>query len=190
MNETIYFNGKKYDSVSEMPSNVRQLYEKISRITADENQDGVPDIVQSDIISGIKETINMIRDIGQLSQTAGFQAEQASIIRVTDAGIYVNGKHYRTPAEMPNHVQRTYQQAVENAQDGQEAIFDESWREIDRDEYFKPHDDEVLNPQFSTQIPSQRAPIEMVDSTNRFVVIAAIALLLFGCMAVIWFLLI
>lgn len=190
MSETIYFNGKKYNSVAEMPSNVRRLYEKINRIIGDDNQDGVPDIVQSGGLTGIKETINVIRDLAQISSTEGFQADQASIIRVTDMGIYVNGKRYHSPAEMPKHTRQEYQRIVNSTQDRAEDIFDESWREVDRSDYFKPHDDEILNQQFSKQVSNTAPPIEMLDSTNRFILIVAVAILIFGCMAAAWFLLI
>jgi hypothetical protein len=187
MSETIYFNGKKYNSVSEMPPNVRQLYARFNRFLADEDQDGVPDMIQSGGLAGIKETVNMIKDIAQFSGTEGFEAGRMSMVRVTDNSIYINGKEYTSEAEMPHYIRQEYQRIVNTAQDGREDIFDESWRQVDREKYFDPHDDEMLNRQISRQVSNADAPIETVDSTSRFIVIALAALLVLGCMAAAWF---
>ena len=187
MSETIYFNGKKYNSVSEMPSNVRQMYQKLNRFFVDEDRDGVPDIIQSGGLAGIKETINMVKDIAQISNTKGFEAGQTSIIRVTDTNIFINGKEYANTAEMPDHIRQEFEHTVNIAEDGTEEIFDESWRQVDRAEYFQPHDDEILNQQISRQAPSSETPIEMVDSTNRFILIVTLAILVMGCLLAAWF---
>lgn len=185
MTETIYFNGKKYNDIAEMPSNVRLLYEKLIRFSADDNQDGVPDILQSGGLAGIKETINMIKDIGQIGASEDFSAGQMSLIRVSDTGIYINGKEYSSVAEMPDYTRQEYERIVKTSQVGKENIFDESWRQIEREKYFDPHDDEILNKQHSNTETS----IEMVDSTSRFIIIAVVALLIFASVAAAWFLL-
>ena len=187
MSETIYFNGKKYNSASEMPSSVRQMYERLNRFFVDEDRDGVPDIIQSGGLAGIKETINMIKDIGQSSSTSGLQTGQMSIVRVTDTNIFVNGKAYASVAEMPNNIRREYERVIRSASDGTEDIFDESWRQVERSDYFKPHDDEIMNRQISQQYSNTEAPIKMVDSTGRFILIAAAAILIMGCFAAAWF---
>ena len=186
MAETIYFNGKKYDSIAEMPSSVRQMYEKINRFFADANQDGVPDVMQTEGIEGLKDKVNIIKDIAQLSSAEGFNQEQLSIVRVTDTAIFVNGKGYNSVDDMPNHIWESYEEAVNFAQDGGADIYDEAWREVDRDEFFKPHDDEILNPQITRQSSHSSDPIETVDSTSRFILLAAIAILFLGVIA--WFL--
>lgn len=187
MAETIYFNGKKYDSVADMPSSVRQMYEKFNRFLVDENKDGIPDLMQSSSLSGLKDTFNMIKDVAQYSSTEGFEQNQLSIIRVTDTGIYVNGKGYNSVDEMPSHVRQSYQQVVSSAQDGRSEIYDEAWREVNRDEFFKPHDDEILNPQITRQRSHRNAPIETVDSNSRFILLIAVAMLLLGMLVMAWF---
>ena len=188
MAETIYFNGKKYDSIAEMPSNVRQMYENINRFFADANQDGVPDVMQTEGIEGLKDKFNIIKDLAQLSSTEGFKQEQLSIVRVTDTGIYVNGKGYNSVDEMPNHIWESYEETVNSAQDGRADIYDEDWREVGRDELFKPHDDEILNPQITGQMPQSNAPIETIDSNSRFILLVVIAILFLGMMAFAWLL--
>lgn len=187
MAETIYFNGKKYNSVSEMPSNIRQAFEKFNQFLVDANQDGVPDVMQTEGIEGLKDKFSAIKDIAQMSSVEGFEKGQFSIVRETDLGIYVNGKGYNSVDEMPNHVRQAYQQALSSAQDGRSDIFDESWREVERDEFFKPHDDETLNPQFTRQSSQLNTPIETVDSNSRFILLAAIAILFLGILAMGWF---
>ncbi len=187
MSETIYFNGKKYNSAAEMPSNVRQLYEKLSRFSIDENQDGVPDIIQTGGLAGIKETVNMIKDIAQISNTEGFEPGQISLVRITDSNIYINGKEFSSISEMPDHIRQEYEKIIDNSQDGTEDIFDKSWRQVDRAKYFDPHDDEILNQEFSRQGSNFDAPIQTVDSTGRFILIITVAILIFGCLAAVWF---
>ena len=51
----IYFNGKTYNDIAEMPAMERQAYEQLMSIFKDEDQDGVPDIFQGDIIGNIIE---------------------------------------------------------------------------------------------------------------------------------------
>jgi len=189
MSETIYFNGKKYGSVAEMPSRVRQMYEKLNRFAIDENQDGVPDIVQSGGLEGLKETVNMIKDVVKISNTEGFESGQLSLVRVTDSSIYINGKEFSSTAEMPDHIRQEYENIINNSQDGREDIFDESWRQIDREKYFNPHDDEILNQQSSKRVSTVDASIQTIDSTGRFIMIVAIAILIFGCLIAVWFLL-
>lgn len=185
MTETIYFNGRKYHDISEMSFNDRQMVEKLISFSMDENKDGVPDILQSGRLSGIKETLNLIKDIGQLSSSQEINSGQFSLIRVSDTEIYINGKTYTSVAEMPDSIRIEYEKIVSESQDGREKIYDESWRTIDRIEYFSPHDDEKLNRRFQ----NTGAPIEMVDSTSRFIFIAAVVFLIFACMAAVWVLL-
>jgi hypothetical protein len=185
MTETIYFNGKKYNDISEIPASARKMVEKLIKFSKDENKDGVPDILQSGGFSGIKETFNLIKNIGQLSSEQEFHSGQFSLIRVSDTGIQINGKTYSSVDEMPDSIRNEYEKVVSESQDGRENIYDESWRILDRGKYFAPHDDENLNRQY----PKTETPVEMVDSTVRFILIAAVALLIFASLAAAWVLL-
>jgi len=49
----IHFNSKTYTDISEMPASERQAYEQLMAIFKDENQDGVPDIFQGDVIGNL-----------------------------------------------------------------------------------------------------------------------------------------
>ena len=184
MTETIYFNGKKYNGISEMPPDIRKLVEKLIYFRNDENKDGIPDILQSGGLSGLKETFNLIKDIGQLGSGQGFNSGQISLIRVSDTGIYINGTIYSSVSEMPDSIRNEYEKIVRESQDGRENIYNESWQTLDRTKYFSAQDDEYLNKQF----PNAEAPVEMVDSTSRFILIVAVVCLLLASLAAAWFL--
>jgi hypothetical protein len=53
----IHFNGKTYNDIAEMPAMERQAYEQLMAIFKDEDQDGIPDIFQGDIIGNIVKAI-------------------------------------------------------------------------------------------------------------------------------------
>ena len=182
MTETIYFNGKKYNDISEMPANVRQMVGKLINFSVDENTDGVPDILQSGGLSGIKETFNLMKEIGQFSSEHELNSGHFSLIRVSDTGIYINGKTYSSVVEMPDAIRNEYEKVVSRSQDGSEKIYDESWRTVDRENFFAPHNDEKLNKRY----PKTETPIETVDSTGRFLLIAAVVILIFASLAAAW----
>jgi hypothetical protein len=185
MAETIYFNGKKYESLAEMPSSVRQQYEQFNRFFADANQDGVPDIVQGGGISGLKEAFNMIKEIGQMSSGEGLTQEQLTIIRETDTGIYVNGKGFHSVDDMPSNIRQAYEQITLTAREGGGSIYDEDWRDVPREEFFEPHDDEILNRQISPQKSVTNDMMEPVESTSRFLflVVAVVLVLIIAVLA-------
>lgn len=70
----ITFNGKTYNDLAEMPASDREAYEQLLAAFKDENQDGIPDIFQGDVVRNIIETIsstNIVVDgkqIGGLNQ--------------------------------------------------------------------------------------------------------------------------
>ncbi len=52
MPNSINFNGTTYNSLDDMPADVRQIYEKLMGVLADKNQDGVPDALEGLVNSG------------------------------------------------------------------------------------------------------------------------------------------
>ena len=49
----IHFNGKTYNDIAEMPAMERQAYEQLLTIFKDEDQDGVPDVFQGDVVGNL-----------------------------------------------------------------------------------------------------------------------------------------
>lgn len=83
MEGNILFNGKTYRSVEDMPPEVRQTYESLMQIMADQNQNGVPDLFE-----------------GQLSR-------QVRNTRTTD--IVYNGQSYNHLDELPPEARAKYE---------------------------------------------------------------------------------
>ena len=48
--ETISFNGKTYNSLEEMPADQRAAYEQVMAFMKDENNNGIPDMFEGDVI--------------------------------------------------------------------------------------------------------------------------------------------
>lgn len=49
----IYFNGKTYSDLAEMPASERQMYEQVLSAMKDEDGNGLPDILEGDVIGNI-----------------------------------------------------------------------------------------------------------------------------------------
>jgi len=188
MSEKIIFNGRVYQSVSEMPPDERQFYERLEKLVTDADRDGVPDILQQGSIAGVKQVFGFMKDISQMSKSGKtLDQHQLAIIKVTDTSITVNGKTFRNADEMPAEVRRMYQQAVseaEQADPGGVEIFDEPWRERERDSYFKPHDDELIQSQYTR--PSSGNVMEPVISNLGLVIAAVLAILFIAIGTYIW----
>jgi hypothetical protein len=51
----IHFNGKTYTDLAEMPAKERQMYEQVMSALRDEDGNGLPDILEGDVIGNIIE---------------------------------------------------------------------------------------------------------------------------------------
>jgi hypothetical protein len=51
----IHFNGKTYHDLAEMPANERQMYQQVMSALRDEDGNGLPDILEGDLIGNIIE---------------------------------------------------------------------------------------------------------------------------------------
>jgi hypothetical protein len=74
----IHFNGKTYNDLAEMPATEREAYEQLMAIFRDENQDGVPDIFQGDVIGNLLKaaTTSVYVDGKQVSGLGEMTPEQ------------------------------------------------------------------------------------------------------------------
>ena len=70
---SISFNGKTYNDLAEMPATERQAYEQLMSHFKDENQDGVPDIFQGDVVSNIVNAVASTNIVVDGKQIGGFQ---------------------------------------------------------------------------------------------------------------------
>ncbi len=74
----IHFNGKTYDDLAEMPAMERQAYEQLLSIFEDEDQDGIPDIFQGDVVGNLLKaaTTTVFVDGRQVSGLGALTPEQ------------------------------------------------------------------------------------------------------------------
>jgi hypothetical protein len=54
----ILFNGEKYNSIDEMPADQRAAYEQVMTILKDENNNGIPDLFEGDIVQKVMGMAN------------------------------------------------------------------------------------------------------------------------------------
>jgi len=80
--ERIIFNGREYSSADEMPADVREAYERITKTFADSDGDGVPDVIEG--LGG-------------------------NTVSTTTGKIVVNGREYSSVDEMPPDVRQIYE---------------------------------------------------------------------------------
>ncbi len=74
----IHFNGKTYNDLAEMPATERQAYDQLMSMFNDENQDGVPDIFQGDVVGNLIKaaTTTVVVDGKQVSGLEQMTPEQ------------------------------------------------------------------------------------------------------------------
>jgi len=108
-----------------------------------------------------------------------------AVIRISESKIHVNGREYHHVDEMPPDIRRIYGQVIENVDPTEFDIYDEPWRETKRDEYFKPHDDELMpsQPQSLTATPSV---IEEVSSNRNLVILLIVASVILCFGVIVW----
>ena len=99
----IVIDGKTYNSVDEMPADVRARYEQAMRSLKDQNGNRVPDVFENDNMLADKNG-NGIPDIVENSDGTPI------IKNVTK--ILVNGKEFRSLDELPPEARAKYEQAM------------------------------------------------------------------------------
>ena len=85
MTTRITFNGKQYGSVDEMPPDVRRAFERAADLLKDEDDDGVPDIVQDGT---------------------------GSVTHVQQTTYSHNGQEYNSIEEMPPQVRKDFERLM------------------------------------------------------------------------------
>jgi hypothetical protein len=89
----IIVNGVAYSSMDEMPLEIRQAYEQAMGIFADNNKNGMPDILEG--------------GSGELNSNI-----KITPIAVNSANIIVDGKIYSNATELPPEARQKYEQAM------------------------------------------------------------------------------
>ncbi len=100
----IVIGGKTYNSVEEMPEDVRQKYEEIMR-RLDQNQNGIPDVLEGG---------NLFADNNQNGMPDAFEQLAALAIqsKMLSAQFTVNGQTYESLDQLPPELRAKYEQAM------------------------------------------------------------------------------
>lgn len=85
----INFNGKTYNSIEEMPANERQAFEKLSSLLVDANGNGIPDLLEGDMVQNVMA------------------------IHATKSSISVNGVTYHSVEDLPPDLQQSVNDAFQ-----------------------------------------------------------------------------
>jgi hypothetical protein len=108
MNQKIVIDGKVYNSVDEMPPDVRSQYEAAMR-NFDKNQNGTPDLLEN-----MNPFADQNKD-GVLEVFENMPAFQGSVgTTMQSTKIIVNGQTYDSVDQLPPDVRAKYQQAMGN----------------------------------------------------------------------------
>lgn len=83
----ITFNGKTYGNVNEMPETERMAFEEMTRMFADENGNGIPDLLEGDMV------------------------KKVLAVHASNMNVSVNGQTYHSLEELPPDLR----QSVDNA---------------------------------------------------------------------------
>jgi hypothetical protein len=101
MNSKYTFNGISYNSLDEMPEDIRKHFDQISNIFTDADENGVPDIVE-----GKLDPSNILKEI-QINQIS-------DNISITRNHFIVNGEVYNSIEDMPESIRDTYKLAMKD----------------------------------------------------------------------------
>lgn len=186
MVEKIYFNGHVYSSETEMPSNVRHQYRRINALFSDRNQDGIPDFLQENGLKGIKDLFEFAKDASKMgSLNTSSVPNQMYSIKVSEQEIVINGRSFQNINDMPSDIRQIYERVVREAEPGNFDIFDESWRTQNRDDYLKPHDDEIISPQLNLENSTPSVHQNVTSNTGIVLLVVVSSIIL--CIVGIWF---
>ncbi len=109
----IVINGKVYNSVEEMPEDVRQKYEAVLNSMKDENGNGVPDGLETILVDNNRDGVPDI-----IENTPG-----APIIK-TALKILMNGQEFHSLDDLPPEARAKYQEAMKSLDANQNGVPD------------------------------------------------------------------
>jgi hypothetical protein len=105
--EIVSFNGKTYNSLEEMPVDQRAAYEQVMAFMKDENNNGIPDLFEGDVIQkmiGLASTRVMVngqemQSLESLPPEARTKFEKA-MTKLSQLGIFPSGSQ-GFPSQLP-----------------------------------------------------------------------------------------
>lgn len=99
----IIINGKTYNSLDEMPEDVRKQYEEVLSTLKDENKNHIPDAF---------ENMTIFADKGRDGMPDVFENISSNVLVSGSTKIIVDGKEFSSLADLPPDVRASYEQAM------------------------------------------------------------------------------
>src|SRR5215213_5740929 len=173
----IVIDGKTYHSVEEMPSGVRQQYEKAMQSLGDVNGNLVPDGFET--VSS--ETVNILADKNKNGVPDILENLVAGQAMVNSVKIIVDGKEFNGIENFPPEVQASYQAAMSKLDANQNGIpdFAEGVIKVPDQTTSSPTGFSVGTFPGSLSLPA--GPRITPDTSNGFMLVLAGLFVLFLC---------
>jgi len=176
----IFIVGKTYNSVDEMPPDVRAKYEKVMNSLKDENRNGFRDQFES---------VNILKDQDENGIPDIFEGNTSTQISTTITRIVVNGKEYNSVDELPPGARARYEQAMGNMDKNQNGIPDFAEEMLNRIQPTASQKARTTTPA-QPSMPMNASPTITPDTSSGWKLALAGGLLLFICLvgaAGVWF---
>lgn len=177
----IVIDGKTYNSVNEMPPDVRAKYEQAMRSLKDKDQNGFPDQF---------ENINILKDQDGNSIPDIFEGGTSTEIKTSATKFVVNGIEYDNLDDLPPDARARYEQAMDSMDKNHNGIPDfaeDMLGKIQPNEAQKPRATPPQRHSKPMNNPSAISP----DTSNGWRLMLLVGFVLFVCAAgsaAIWFL--
>jgi len=177
----IVIDGKTYNSVNEMPPDVRAKYEQAMKSLKDKDLNGLPDQF---------ENINILKDQDGNSIPDIFEGATSTQISTTNTRIVVNGKEYGSIEELPPDARARYEQAMGNMDKNQNGIPDfaeDMLAKVQPTPTQRAYTSTPARTSTPTNNPSAISP----DTSNGWKLVLLVGFVLFACAiggAAIWYL--
>jgi hypothetical protein len=152
----IYFNGKMYNDIAEMPATERQAYEQMMGMFIDKNGNGIPDFLEGDIVKNI------------------------SNIYTTASAIHFDGKTYNNFNELPPDVRQKVSTAF-NQMASMGIIPQETAEEHNRRHHI--HNEPYL--ESKPFVSREYNPVIQEDKSGNILWLIVGAVILIGCLGAI-----
>jgi hypothetical protein len=159
MNQSrIVIDGRTYNSVNEMPADVRAKYEKAMKMLRDQNRDGRPDVF--DVSSSTQVVSNTMKFV-------------------------VDGREYSSIEDLPPETRAKYEQAmsaVDKNQNGIPDFVEDMMGRIPQGPA-KTNTSSATSPRPASRAPQSASPTISPDTSNGWMLVLAGGLLMLLCAA-------
>ena len=178
----IVIDGKTYNSVNEMPPDVRAKYEQAMKSVKDKGLNGFP--------SQFENAGNIFKDQDGNGIPDLFEGAASTQISTTSTRIVVNGKEYGSIEELPPDARARYEQAMSNMDKNQNGIPDFAEGMFAKVQQTPTQRSYTATP-MQTSTPMDNLSAISPDTSNGWRLVLFVGFVLFACAiggAAIWYL--